>query len=363
MSNNENLKLKTRILNRKTGKVTVKSQSLEKLIPRNRPVSQLTSEQLDRIKRIYSFVGVFVTDSFENWLKCFTLDVFPETEIKVWETITFVFVKYVEQHTLNFKQKKDVLLKLIILSSGERPKDKLSKELFVFQENLEKEILEKRSQDTNLVVEEGTNQRLKNINPWDKIDFIKLAFVYQKCLKQRDLNSNEEDDIYLKLMQLMAGGEPKDDLSRELLHALENEFEPQNITDDRERVISVVVQRKGQAKFRSDLLKAYQGKCAITGFDTKRVLQAAHIIPYLGYETNHPSNGILLRVDIHIIFDQHLLSIDPKSYEVVISPSLHGTDYQGLSGKKLLLPDKDRFKPNLIALEQHYQTFLQKCDK
>jgi putative restriction endonuclease len=362
MSNNENLKLKTRILNRKTGKVTVKSQSLEKLIPRNRPVSQLTSEQLDRIKRIYSFVGVFVTDSFENWLKCFTLDVFPETEIKVWETITFVFVKYVEQYKLNIKQKKDVLLKLVVLSSGERPKDKLLKELFVFQEQLKQKILGEHSQDTNLV-EEGTEKKLKDISPWDKIDFIKLAFVYQKYIKQRDFNSDEDDDIYARLMHLMAGEEPKDDLSRELLHALENEFDPHNITDDRDRFVSVVVQRKGQAKFRSDLLKAYQGKCAITGFATKKVLQAAHIIPYLGYETNHPSNGILLRVDIHILFDQHLLSIDPKSYEVVISPSLHGTDYQGLSGKKLLLPDKDRFKPNLIALEQHYQTFLQKCDK
>jgi len=363
MSNNENLKIKVRILNRKTGKMTIKSQSLEKLIPCNIPISQITSDQLNRIKRIYSFVGVFVTDSFEDWLKCFTLDVFPEIEIKVWETITLVFVKYVEQHTLNFTQKQDVLQKLIILSSGERPKDKLSKELFLFQAKLEKEILEKRSHDKNLGVEEGTDQRLRDISPWDKIDFVKLAFVYQKYIKQRDFNSDEDNDIYVRLMHLMAGEEPKDDLSRELLHALENEFDPQNITDDRERVVSVVVQRKGQAKFRSDLLKAYQGKCAITEFDTKKVLQAAHIIPYLGYETNHPSNGILLRVDIHILFDQHLLSIDPKSYEVLISPSLCGTDYQGLSGKKLLLPDKDRFKPNLIALEQHYQTFLQKCEK
>ena len=340
MSNNENLKIKTRILNRKTGKMTIKSQSLEKLIPRNRPVSQITSEQLNQINRIYSLVGVFVTDSFENWLKCFTLDVFPETEIKVWETITFVFIKYVEQHTLNFKQKKDVLLKLIILSSGESPKDKLSKELFLFQAKLEKEILEERYQNTKLGAEESPHENSRNISPWDKIDFVKLAFVYQKYIKQRDFNSEEEDDIYVRLMHLMAGEEPKDDLSRELLHALENEFDPQNITDDRERVVSVVVQRKGQAKFRSDLLKAYQGKCSITGFDTKNVLQAAHIIPYLGYETNHPSNGILLRADIHILFDKHLLSIDPKSYEVVISPSLCGTDYQGLSGKKLLLPEK-----------------------
>jgi predicted restriction endonuclease len=367
MSNNKNFKLKTEILNRKTGKITTKSiylDKLEKAKERNIAVSQLTSEQLNRAKIIYSFVGVFLTNRFENfesWVKCFTLDIFPEQEIKVWEKITFVFVKYVEQHTLNFNQKKDVLHRLIILSSGERPKDKLSKELLLFHAKLEKQILVERSQNINLGTENSHNENLKEISPWDKIDFVKLAFVYQKYINKRDFNSDEKDEIYVRLMHLMAGEKPKDELSKELLYAIENEFDPQNITDDRERVVSVVVQRKGQAKFRRDLLKAYQGKCAITECSIKNILQAAHIIPYLGYETNHPSNGILLRAYIHILFDQHLLSIDPKTYEVVISPRC-SSDYQGLSRKKLLLPDKDRFKPNYSALEQHYQTFLQKCE-
>ncbi|MHC5775395.1 HNH endonuclease [Nostoc sp.] len=263
-----------------------------------------------------------------------------------------------------FKQKKDILYRLINLSFGEKPKDKLSKNLFLFKEQLLKEIIENNTQNTPLSKEE-TDKRSADVLTGKNIDYIELVVAYHKYINKHNFNFDHEerDNILVQLMPLMAGEEPKDELSRELLYILEDKFNPHNITDDRERVVSVVVQRKGQSRFRRELLKAYQGKCAITGFAPNKVLQAAHIIPYLGSETNHPSNGILLRVDIHILFDQHLLSIHPKSYEVVISPSLCGTDYEGLGGKKLLLPDKDRFKPNSIALEQHYQTFLQKCEK
>ena len=56
----------------------------------------------------------------------------------------------------------------------------------------------------------------------------------------------------------------------------------------------------------------YEGKCAVTGCDVPDVLQAAHIFPYMGPETNHPSNG-LLRADIHTLFDLGLIELSQRA--------------------------------------------------
>ena len=52
------------------------------------------------------------------------------------------------------------------------------------------------------------------------------------------------------------------------------------------------------------------------GCDVVAVLKATHIMPYRGEETNHPSNGLLLRADLHTLFDVGLLTIDPKTMTV-----------------------------------------------
>ncbi|MCC5659092.1 HNH endonuclease [Nostoc sp. XA010] len=366
MSKKKKFNLQVKVVNPKTGKIITESIPFDQLSRNQKAISKLNPEQITRIKRIYSILDLdcLLGDNFENWAIQFTFDIFPENEIRAWEKITFVFLEFIKRHPydLTLNQKKDILFRLLKLSFGESPNDASSMFLYSFWEELTEEF---RKTKTKNIHEQTkvTDQSSVYVNPWDTTDFEKLAFAYNKYTNQHNLSSEEDHDIFVRLMHLMAGQDPKDALSRELLHILVNEFDPHNITDDRVRVSSPVVRRKGQSKFRHELIKAYKGKCAITGYSVDEVLQAAHIIPYLGSETNHPSNGILLRVDIHILFDKYLLSIHPKNYEVIISPSLCGTDYEGLSGKKLLLPDKDRFKPNSIALEQHYQTFLQKCEK
>ena len=107
------------------------------------------------------------------------------------------------------------------------------------------------------------------------------------------------------------------------------------LIDERKRILKSVVQRQGQPEFRENLLQAYDKKCAITGCDTSVVLEAAHIIPYLGKETNHLSNGLILRADIHILFDLNLLSINPDNLEVAISHELAQSAYSQLSGSLL----------------------------
>jgi hypothetical protein len=104
-------------------------------------------------------------------------------------------------------------------------------------------------------------------------------------------------------------------------------------------------------------MKAYGGCCAITDCPVEAALNAAHIMPYLGAKTDHSSNGLLLRVDIHKLFDSRHLGINPGTKTVEISPILRNTCYQELSGKPLRLPKSKTERPNYKALLKRYQLF------
>lgn len=163
----------------------------------------------------------------------------------------------------------------------------------------------------------------------------------------RGLNDtdNVPNKIFFEIQEILQTEERKDSES--------GVFDPQNLQDARERCLSQIVKRRGQGEFRQRLLKIYNGKCAITGCNAEPALEAAHIIPYLGIKTNHPSNGILLRADIHTLFDLHLITIDTASMTVLIAQVLMNTSYKELLGRKLLLPNGNEERPSKDALDLH----------
>lgn len=67
-----------------------------------------------------------------------------------------------------------------------------------------------------------------------------------------------------------------------------------------------IAYRRGQSVFRRDLMYAYSSVCAVTGTTASDVLEAAHIYPYRGAHTNRVDNGLLLRADIHTLFDLNM---------------------------------------------------------
>src|SRR5262249_10209379 len=67
--------------------------------------------------------------------------------------------------------------------------------------------------------------------------------------------------------------------------------------------------RVGQGEFRRLLMEAYGPVCAFTGPQLQETLQAAHIQPYVDAESNHVRNGLLLRADMHLLFDLGLLTL------------------------------------------------------
>jgi putative restriction endonuclease len=135
--------------------------------------------------------------------------------------------------------------------------------------------------------------------------------------------------------------------------AKEDFFEPTSIVDERRKAIAEIVRRQGSPQFRRLLLEAYGGRCAISGCDAEPALEAAHIIAYLGPRTNSVQNGVLLRADLHTLFDRGLLSIDPDKHRVVLHPSLRSTAYGILFGERIRLPDTKAWWPNSDALRIH----------
>lgn len=73
-----------------------------------------------------------------------------------------------------------------------------------------------------------------------------------------------------------------DRITVETLPNDEVSFDPKEDDDQRVRAIAEVVRRRGQTKFRRQLLEAYSNTCAVTGCDAFEALEAAHITPYLG---------------------------------------------------------------------------------
>jgi putative restriction endonuclease len=130
-------------------------------------------------------------------------------------------------------------------------------------------------------------------------------------------------------------------------------FDPRGIIDARERVIAQIVLRRGQPEFRRQLLEAYNSQCAISRCSVTEALEAAHITPFRGSTTNRVENGLLLRADIHTLFDLGLLAVDPDSMTVLVSGQLAGSTYAELSGRALHVPIEMSLRPSIEALRVH----------
>jgi hypothetical protein len=83
-------------------------------------------------------------------------------------------------------------------------------------------------------------------------------------------------------------------------------------------------------------------------------LEAAHIRPYKGDLTNQIGNGLLLRADIHTLFDLYLITVNPDTMQIRIAPELIDTTYDELEGRHLELPLNPTLHPRVDLLKLHY---------
>jgi len=124
--------------------------------------------------------------------------------------------------------------------------------------------------------------------------------------------------------------------------------------DWRERPVR---QRLGQGAFRVLVTDVYDRRCAVTGEKALPVLQAAHIRPVSKEGAHRVDNGLLLRSDIHTLFDQGYVTVTPER-RFLVSRRLkadfdNGEPYYPLSGQLIWLPGRDEDQPSRESLEWH----------
>lgn len=127
-------------------------------------------------------------------------------------------------------------------------------------------------------------------------------------------------------------------------------FDPTGVEDARERTMRAIAHRRGQQRFRDNLMEAYRGRCALSGCAVLDVLEAAHIYPYRGSQTIHVTNGLLLRADLHTLFDCGLIAIDADTMTLLVAPRLSGSDYAAWEGTRLRDPQSPFQRPSKEAL-------------
>ena len=68
---------------------------------------------------------------------------------------------------------------------------------------------------------------------------------------------------------------------------------------------------------------------------------------------NRTCNRLLLRSDLHTLFDPGKLAVDTAAYTIVLAPDLAGSDYADVAGKPLGLPASPNKAPSKDALDKH----------
>jgi hypothetical protein len=130
-----------------------------------------------------------------------------------------------------------------------------------------------------------------------------------------------------------------------------------NDQDERVAALQSVKIRRGQAAFRSELLVHFQRRCVVSDCQVEEILEAAHIHPYRGTKDHHVENGLLLRADLHTLFDLSLLAIDPQTHQLLLAPHVaQDPYYETLANKKIQFPKKQ--PPIRQALEARFKQFL-----
>lgn len=127
-----------------------------------------------------------------------------------------------------------------------------------------------------------------------------------------------------------------------------------NAEDQRKAVIRQIKQRRGQKAFRDSLI-TLAAQCAVSNCAIVDILEAAHITAYKNDTHNHVSNGLLLRCDIHTLYDLDLFAIDPDSLLIYFAPQILDKEYTRYHGKKLHVS----YKVNRGALVERWKTFTE----
>ncbi|MFW2543756.1 HNH endonuclease [Primorskyibacter sp. 2E107] len=176
----------------------------------------------------------------------------------------------------------------------------------------------------------------------------KLSLLPMKALARMSLlrasgeTSNYHSPVYADALKF---------LGFEVLHnpVPRGKGRPEFLTKEREAEFRKVLGRPEQAVFRARLMESCLATCVFSGNRVPEALEACHIRPVSEGGSDLKANGILLRRDLHRLFDLFLLSIDPCTRRILVSDIIQ-PDYAHLSGKTVSLPKEI----DMQAVREHW---------
>jgi hypothetical protein len=175
----------------------------------------------------------------------------------------------------------------------------------------------------------------------------------QMSIKEIDLSRLEKALIAVPLLKPILTG-----YARRLSPEPERPYEDNEvgtIIEARRTVLREISVRRGQPQFRNRLIARYGMQCQISGSAFPGLVEAAHIRPYAMSSDNSVTNGLLLRSDLHTLFDLGMLLIDPQTLKIKIDARLLGCGYDGFEGAGLIL--NGTIGPDKNALRDRWQFF------
>lgn len=220
--------------------------------------------------------------------------------------------------------------------------------------------------------------RLEKVEPYDKPDSQgyrgALAFVQSSIRVFKPVSLRQIQDIWPKVKRFSQSqwilGADKYSAFQKILKqvrspyrldpeeaAPENDdsYKPDSV-DRRKIVQRQIAERRGQQKFRNALRQRYGDICLVTGSKILDIIEAAHIAPYRGDKDNDETNGLLLRADIHTLFDLDLLGIEPDTLRIELHPRAQA-EYSKIVG--LTLGCSKTKRPSADALKIRYAKFTE----
>jgi hypothetical protein len=105
---------------------------------------------------------------------------------------------------------------------------------------------------------------------------------------------------------------------------------------------------------------AYGGRCCVTGCDVEEALEGAHIDPFENESHDHPANGLLLRKDLHALFDKTLIAVNPLDGKVRLAHECLTYAYRRYHcSTAIAKPARgfERYRPDPRALERRWRLF------
>ena len=120
---------------------------------------------------------------------------------------------------------------------------------------------------------------------------------------------------------------------------------------------TTILPRLGQGSFRLIVTDSYNRRCAFTNSPVLHVLEAAHIRPYGFGGTHVPNNGLLIRQDLHTLFDRGYMTVTPD-HHVEVSSRIkqefnNGREYYALHGTEIRVPQLTDRQPSVESLQWH----------